>query len=100
MPVCNHPDWSDCAHEASKKLLDLKFDIKGKGKVNCESCNLPIRAHDVGQWASTYPSVANCNNVSTYLVYQVRDIDSQGHVYVYSGGKCYGNGFYDWPEKN
>ena len=37
--------------------------------------------------------------MSTYLVYQVRDVDSQGHVYVYSGGKCYGNGFYDWPEK-
>ena len=37
---------------------------------------------------------------NTYLAYEVRDIDNQGHVYVYSGGKFYGNGNYNWPETN
>ena len=35
MPVCGHPDWSDCAHEASRALLSLGFDLRNKGSANC-----------------------------------------------------------------
>ncbi len=35
MPVCKHPDWSDCAHEASRALSNLGVDLKNKGTFNC-----------------------------------------------------------------
>lgn len=57
MPVCGHPDWADCAHEASRVLLELGFDLRNEGTANCEACHQPIRAHDIGKWASQYPCV-------------------------------------------
>lgn len=30
----------------------------------------------------------------------MRDIDNQGHVWVYSDGDYYGNGLYNWKETN
>jgi len=58
MPVCDQPSWMDCAHEASRALLDLGYDLRNKGTANCFSCKHPIRAHDLGKWASNYPEVA------------------------------------------
>jgi len=78
----------------------MGFDLRYKGTANCDTCHHPIRAHDIGKWAGKYPSVAKCTATNTYLVYQVRDIDDQGHVYVYSGGKYYANGNYNLVIKN
>ena len=36
----------------------------------------------------------------TFLVHQTRSVDGQGHVYVFSKGKYYGNGLYNWPDTN
>lgn len=35
MPVCGQPSWMDCAHEASRALLDLGYDLRNKGTANC-----------------------------------------------------------------
>lgn len=98
MPVCGRPGWSDSAHEASRALLVLGFDLRNMGVGNCDECHHPVRVHDVGKWASKYPSVDKLIEEGTFLVYQVRDIVSQGHVFVYSGGKYSGNGYYTWEE--
>jgi hypothetical protein len=88
---------SACAHDASIALLSLVgIDLRNKWPTKCSVCKHPLRAHEVGKWASQYTSVTNCTQTNTYLIYQVRDTDNQGHVYVYSNGKYYGNGNYDW----
>lgn len=55
MPVCGQPGWMDCAHEASRALLGLGYDLRNKGTANCSACKHPIRAHDIGKWARNYP---------------------------------------------
>lgn len=43
-----------------------------------------------------YPTVETFEDVGTNFVYETRDVDNQGHVWVYSNGQFYGNGLYNW----
>lgn len=63
------------------------------------SCGLPLRAKEVRNWvAAKYKNVGNKDANGTYLVYEERDVDGQGHVYVHHNGSNYGNGNYNWPQ--
>lgn len=102
MPLCGNQPGSDCAHEATRELNSLGIvNLKNAaGMYCCEVCKFPVRAHEVGKWASKYKSVNQCQQQGSYLVYQVRDVDDQGHVYVYHNGQYYGNQNYNWPQNN
>ena len=45
---------------------------------------MPLRAKEVRDWAKANGTLkTNMANNKTYLVYQERNKDGQGHVYVY-----------------
>ena len=95
---------NDCAHEAGKYLglkvgpgLHLRNE---KGFCRCK-CGLPVRAKEVRDWArrvKTKGETKDETKVSSgkWLVYEERNRDGQGHVYVKINGSNYGNGNYNW----
>jgi hypothetical protein len=100
---CTLGDRDNCAHEASK-YLGLKSAGTGQEKVvdgmyRC-GCGAVLRAKELRD-KSTSKAVTSTDSAGTYLVYQQRNSDGKGHVYVIEtdskGNKTnHGNGNYNW----